>query len=92
MKTFQIRRWSEDYGWQDSVVKDTLGEAISSVRYQYDQYVNGGDDVTFEIIQVEKKLVFEFPCPHPELDHGICLSCGEDRDPNSNRFGKTVHE
>lgn len=32
------------------------------------------------------------PCTHDELDHGICLYCGEDRDPNSHRFGKKPNE
>lgn len=26
-------------------------------------------------------------CTHDELDHGICLYCGEDRDPNSDFYG-----
>lgn len=30
----------------------------------------------------------ESQCPHYELDHGICIDCGEDRDPNSNTFGE----
>lgn len=27
-------------------------------------------------------------CTHDELDHGICLHCGEDRDMNSHCYGK----
>lgn len=30
------------------------------------------------------------PCTHDELDHSICLYCGEDRDMNSPFFGKKV--
>lgn len=29
-------------------------------------------------------------CTHDEQDHGICLACGEDRDMNSDNFGKKL--
>lgn len=29
-------------------------------------------------------------CDHCEQDHGICILCGQDRDPNSNNFGKRI--
>lgn len=93
MKTFQIKRWSPlTARWEAAGTKDTLGEAIASIRYQHEQYVTDDPNVEFEVIEVNESLVFEFPCDHYELDHGICVSCTEDRDSNSHRFGKTIHE
>lgn len=89
MKTFEIKYWSDETRcWESAATKCTLGEAISSVRYQHER----SPEREFEITEVTKILVFEFPCAHDELDHGICMSCGEDRNMNSNRFGKTPHE
>jgi hypothetical protein len=94
VKTYQIIRYSEiGGGWSKSGTKDTLSEAIASVRYQWENWIEGGESIgDFQIIEKTERLVFEFPCSHDELDHGICMSCGEDRDMNSHRFGKTAHE
>lgn len=85
-------QWQKQVGsWVNRCIKDTLGEAIASARHQIDN-LEEGDESVFEIIKVTKTLVCEMPCTHDETDHGICLYCSEDRNPNSDRYGKTVHE
>lgn len=90
-RAYTDARAYRDKLWHEVIrERDALRDFLFMVHYSIKL---GGKVVTFQECDQARLAALletspdECQCQHEERDHGICLLCGEDRDPNSNTFG-----